>query len=146
MSRWVLNISKERDSTVSVDKLCHCLIILSMRSLTLVLSLDNNEKSLAPLSLYPPFRYLYTMMRFPMNLFFSMLKIPTVSAFLHRRGALVSSFLCHFAVHSPEDPSCTGEPRIEHFKSTVAFAVLSRAEESPPLTCWQQSQCSPGYN
>lgn len=33
--------------------------------------LDTKEKSLAPFPLQPPFRYLYTLIRFPMSVLFS---------------------------------------------------------------------------
>jgi len=36
--------------------------------LPLVLSLDTTEKSLAPSSLHPPFRYLHTLIRSPLSL------------------------------------------------------------------------------
>ena len=73
-SKWVLNISREGDSTASLGSLCQGSVTLrgkkfflmfswnflcfSLCPLPLVLSLGTTEKSLAPSSWHPPFRYL----------------------------------------------------------------------------------------
>ena len=74
LSRWVLNISREGDSTTSLGSLFQCsvtlrgknfflmfrrnFLCLSLCPLPLVLSLGTTEKSLAPSSWHPPLRYL----------------------------------------------------------------------------------------
>jgi len=73
-SRWVLNISREGDSTTSLGSLFQCSVTLRVKKfllmfrwnflcfslcpLPLVLSLGTTEKSLAPSSWHPPRRYL----------------------------------------------------------------------------------------
>lgn len=75
MTWQLLNMSREGDSVTSLGKLCQCSIIITVKSgflmfrgkllclraclWPLVLSLGTTEKSLAPSSFYPPFRYLY---------------------------------------------------------------------------------------
>jgi len=104
VSRWLLNISKEGDSTASLGNLCQCsvtakkcflmfrgnLLCLSLCPLPLVLSLGATEKSLALSSLHPPFRYLYTLLRHtPPSLLFSRLNSPSSHYFL--AGAMLQS-------------------------------------------------------
>jgi len=99
----LLNISKEKNSTVSLGNLCQCLVTLTVKKcfLTfrgillgfslcpwpLVLSLDTTGKSLDLSSLYHPCRYLCTLLKFPLSLLFSSLTVPALSVFPHRRGA-----------------------------------------------------------
>jgi len=72
MSRWLLKITKDGDSTTSLGNWCQCLVPLTVKRcflmfrenflcfslcpFPLVLSLGTTEKSLAPSFLYPPFR------------------------------------------------------------------------------------------
>ena len=95
-SRGVLNISREGDSTTSLGSLFQGFITLrgkkfflifrrnflclSLCPLPLVVSLDTTEKSLAPSSWHPPFRYLQAFTRFPLSLLFFRLKINPVLA------------------------------------------------------------------
>jgi len=74
LSRWILNISREGDSTAPLGSLGQGSITLRMKKffllfswnflcfslcpLLLVLSLGTTEKNLAPSSWHPPFRYL----------------------------------------------------------------------------------------
>lgn len=83
MSTWLLNTSKERDSTAFLGTLCQCLVTLTVEKCflmlrgnfqcfslcpwSLVLSLGINKKSLALSSFYAPFRYLHTWMRLPLS-------------------------------------------------------------------------------
>jgi len=97
-SRWVLNISREGDSTTSLGSLFQCsvtlrgkklflvfrwnFLCLSLCPLPLVLSLDTTEKSLAPSSRHPPLRYLYTFRRSPLSLlFFRLNKLSCLSLY-----------------------------------------------------------------
>jgi len=93
VSRQLLNISKAGDSTASLGSLCWCTVTLTAKKCflkprqhllhfgvclwPLVPSLGTTEKSLALASLYPPFRYLYTLMRSLLSLFFSWLNSPS---------------------------------------------------------------------
>ena len=81
MSRRLLNLPKDGDSTTSLGNLCQCLVTLTAKKcllmfranllcfslcpLPLVLSLGTTEESLTPSSLHPPSRYLYTLMSSP---------------------------------------------------------------------------------
>ena len=81
MFRQLLNISKDGDRTTSLGNLCQSSITLTVKRgflmfrwsllcfnlcpLPLGLSLGTTEKSLAPSSLYPLFRYLCTLIRSP---------------------------------------------------------------------------------
>lgn len=75
LSRHLLSISEEKDSTASLGSLCYCSLTLRAKKkkrflifrgdpqcfssclLPLVLSQDTTGKSLAPFSLYPSCRY-----------------------------------------------------------------------------------------
>ena len=93
LSRQVLNISREEESTPSLGSLFQCSVTLrgkkfflmfrrnflcfSLCSLPLVLSLGTTEKSLAPSSWHPPFRYLEAFIRSSLSLFFFRLNKPS---------------------------------------------------------------------
>lgn len=84
MSSLFPNISKKGDTTVSLDKLCHCYTVkrflifmenvlgFGLCPLSRVLSLDVTEKSLSFFSPFPFIMYLYTLIRSPLlSLLFS---------------------------------------------------------------------------
>ena len=92
MSRWLLSISREGDATTSLGN--HQCFLMFRQHLTcfsfcplcLVLSLGIIEKSLAPSSLYLPFRYLYALMRTLLSLAFSRLNsLSSLSLSSHAR-------------------------------------------------------------
>lgn len=76
-SWWDFNVSREGDSTTHLGCLClwsatlnvkfffmlRCNLCFGLWPLTLVLLLDTTEKSLAPSSGYPPWRYCYVLKR-----------------------------------------------------------------------------------
>jgi len=82
-----LKISKERD--IALGNLCHCSVTCavmesflvfrwnqlcsSLSPLSLVLTRGTMVKSMDPPSLHPPFRSLYTLLRFSLSLIFSRL-------------------------------------------------------------------------
>ena len=92
MSRKLLNISRDGDSTTSLCNLCQCLVTLtvtkcflmfrgnllcfSLCPLPFYLSLGTTGKSLAPSSCHSLFRYLHTLIRFPLSLLFARLNSP----------------------------------------------------------------------
>ena len=93
LSRRVLNISREGDSTTSLGSLFQCSVTLrgkkfflgfswsfpgfSLCPLPLVLSLGTTAKSLTPSPWPPPCRYLEAFRRSPLNLLFSRLNKPS---------------------------------------------------------------------
>lgn len=70
MSRRLLKIFREGDSTTALGKLCQCSIILTEKG------------RLASSYLYHLFRYLHTLMKWPLSLLFSKMKIHSSLFFL----------------------------------------------------------------
>lgn len=84
VSRWLWNISREGDSETSLGNLFQGSVTLTVKIfflmfrqnflwlslclVSVVLPLGTNEKSLAPYSWHPPFRYLHTLIRSPPSL------------------------------------------------------------------------------
>lgn len=96
MSRQLSNISNDGDSTTFLGNLCYGLVTLMFRQSfshfsSRPLPLVSTDRSLAPSSLHPSFRYFDTLMRSFLSLSFSYLTAPALSAFPHRRDAPVPS-------------------------------------------------------
>ena len=104
--KWLLNISKDGDSTASLGSLCQCLVPPTVRKCFLMfrenlpcfssypkpnlLPLDTTEESLAPSPLHPPFKNWYTSKRSPLWAFFSPdCTAPALSASPHKRDTPV---------------------------------------------------------
>ena len=107
MSRWLVNIPKDGDSTTSPGNLCQCLVTFTVKKcflmlrgnfpcfslcpLPLVLSLGTTEQSLSLSSLHPPFRYLCTFMRSLWAFFSPGWTVPALPTSPYRRDAPVPS-------------------------------------------------------
>lgn len=111
--RGVLNISMEGDSTIYLGNLFQCLVTLKVKKffpifrwifmgfslwlVSLVLSLDTPDKSLASSSWQPPLRYLYT---FPRFLLLLLLTTDVHSHHLHGRRDDIAPFMWHIVPYS----------------------------------------------
>ena len=150
MSRQLSNISKVWDCKILLGNLFQGSVTLTVKKcflmirgnllcfslcpLPLILSLGTVEKSLALFSLYPPFRYLYTLIRSPLSYLLSRLNGPrSLRVFL--KGVVLQSL--NNLVRLCPCLSCTKELRTRHSTLGVASPVLSKGGGSPPLTCCQ---------
>lgn len=98
VSRCLLTIFNNRDSTTSQGNLCHCWLTLTVKkcflmfrwttlcfhlcSLPLVLSWGTTEKNLALFCLHPPFRYFQTSITASLSLHFFRLNFHLSQTFL----------------------------------------------------------------
>lgn len=155
ISRWVSSISNGEDSTLSLDKLCQCLVTLIAKKcslmfrgnilcfsscpLSLVLSLNTPEEYLAPSSFHPSYRYLYTMVRSPLQTFsilcWTVPALPVFPQYVWFSSPFI--ILVDFTGLSPTCPclSSIGEPETGPRTPDVVSPVLRRGEGSPPSTC-----------
>ena len=127
------------------------LLCFSLWPWPLVLSLSTTEKSLAPSSLHPPLRYLYTLVRSPWAFSSPGWTVPALSAFPHSGDAPVhSSSSWSFAGHSSRSMSLfltLRTPELDPALQVWSHQCLSRGGGPPPSTCWQCfAWCSPGYH
>jgi len=152
LSRRVLNISREGDSTASLGSLFQGSVTLrgkkfflmfrwnflcfSLCPLPLVLSLGTTEKSLAPSFWHPPLRYLWASL------------VPSLPSLLQAKQAqLPQPFLIGEMLQSPHHAhspvashlSWTGEPRTGQSTPDGASLGQSRGGGEPPSTCWPHS-------
>ena len=102
------------------------LLCYSLCPLPLVLSLGTTERGLAPSSLHPPFRYLYTLIRSP----WAFLRLNSLSTQPFIRGEMLQSLhhLNGSLVLSPVSPclSCTEELRTVPSNPGVATSAEQR--------------------
>lgn len=111
MSRWLLNISKEEDSTTSVGNLWKRLVTPSVKKCLLMfrgnllrfnlwlsplgLSLTTTEKCLVPFALNSLFRCLYTLIRIPWDFTRTYWVVPALSAFPDMRDVPIDCiYMC----------------------------------------------------
>ena len=142
--RWLLKISKEEtpkplwaacasapSPEQHVSAACCSEITSCAHSglcpLTLVLALGTTAKSLAPSSLHPPFRYLYTLIRSPQSSSPDR-TVPALSASPHSRGALdspqhihVSNVWRHRTGHRTP---CVVSPELNRGEGGVVIKVI----------------------
>lgn len=123
MSGWVVNISKDGDSTAFLVNLFYCVTSLTifffflifflkwnflyfnLCSLPVILSLGTTEKSLVPSSLLPTTWCLYTFQRSAPSLLLSRMNRPSLSASPPVSDAPIPSpFLWHFTGLAPICP------------------------------------------
>lgn len=151
-SRWLLQISKDLHS--HSKSLCQCFVTRASQKrclmfkgnllcsglcpLPVVMFLGTTEKNLTQPSLYPPFRYLYALMGFPL----CFLWVRTFNYSSHKR---CFEFL-HWTVPVAPCPSFTGKITTGQRMPGVALPELSRGKGSFPSSCWQQfASCSLQY-
>lgn len=154
MSSRLLNVSNERDLTISLDSLYQCsvtctvktmflrfggnLLCLVLCPLPLVLSLGTTKKNLALSSLLPHCRYLRTLTNSPQSLFFSRLNSPSsVSLFSYVRCPSSWSPSWSFIGLSAVCPCSLvlWNPEVDTAHPHVASSGLTRGEGSPPSVC-----------
>ena len=147
MSRWLLRISKDGDSMISLGSLCHCSVTLTVKKLCLmfrqslpycslcplplVLSLGTTGKSLAPSSLHPPFSYLWTFVRSPWSFLFSRPRSPS-SLSLFSQGEVFQS------LHHVCD-LCWSVQYL-HVSLVLGSPELDTALQVKPHQCWVEEK------
>lgn len=158
MSRQLLNISRDGDSTTSLGKLCQCSVTPTVKKcflphvfqfvpLPLVLSLDISEKSLALSSFHPPFGYLHTLMRSPLSLFISRLNSPIFLSLSPQKKCssslnILAMAFCWSWSNMP------GSEESGRITSLHLLAVLFPAQDIFGCFCWRDvaglssTQCS----
>lgn len=110
-----------------------------------VISAGTTEKSLAPSSLLPPIRCLYTLQWDSQSLLFLRLHNPSsLILFSYLQTLNILCGLCWMNTIKPY-LSSTREPRTRHSTLDMVSIKFNEGEKPPSWTCWQDSsKQSPG--
>lgn len=152
MSRQLLNISKDEDSTTPLGNACHCPVTFTLKKYFLMFRLNHLYFSLCPFlvflsldttgnSVFPPF--------FQHRLYAS--KIPNelsplqAEQFQFSQPFLVGGVLQSFNHLNDPLQSWSASLVLSNAKLDRALQVMSVGEGLHPLTFRHHSLCSPGY-